>query len=464
MPTPYFADLARELCQDGGTGPLTPTGAVPGHRRLAGVVPADTQFHYAVAGIARPEQWEIGWGRIDGSGRLVRDTVMASSQDGERVDFAAGLKTIVLTVAADWFAGVDAAIAARDEAVSAVVAGLDARQPLSTLHGDAATGAVGDAVTVRRGDGWVNIPLSTLAFRNAEGRYVLDGAIGAPNGNAAAPSISFAADVDTGLFRAGADGIGLATGGGERMRVTDAGRLGIGTPEPGATVHISGTSPNLRIGQTAAVDTFYGVELFAGGFVDGAFKSSLTSGEVRICAGRSVGWGGFLTFHTDMVERLRLGNDGTLAPGADNVQALGAAGRRWSTIFAATGAINTSDAREKTWRGGASVAEMRAAKRIAAELGFFQWNSAIADKGPAAARQHFGARAQSVWAVMAEEGLIDPVGEDPAPDSKYAFLCHDRIELADGHIEDRFGIREGQLCLFLIAAQEARIAALEAAA
>ena len=74
---------------------------------------------------------------------------------------------IALTVAADWFAGVDAAIAARDEAVSAVVAGLDARQPLSTLHGDAATGAVGDAVTVRRGDGWVNIPLSTLAFRNA---------------------------------------------------------------------------------------------------------------------------------------------------------------------------------------------------------------------------------------------------------------------------------------------------------
>ena len=462
MPTPYSADLARELCHDGGTGPLTPTGAVPGHRRLAEAVPADTQFHYAVAGIARPEQWEVGWGRIDGSGRLARDAVMASFQAGERVDFSAGLKTIALTVAADWFAGVDAAIAARDAAVSAVVDALGAKQPLSTLHTAAATGAVGDAVTVRRGDGWVNIPLATMAFRNAESRYTLDGQIGAANGNAAAPSISFAADVDTGLFRAGVDSIGLTTGGGERMRVTEAGRVGIGTSAPSAAVHISGASPNLRIGQTAAVDTFYGVELFAGGFVDGSFKSSLTSGEVRIGAGRSIGWGGFLAFHTDTVERLRLSNNGTLTPGADNVQTLGAAGKRWSTIFAATGAINTSDAREKTWRGAASEAEMRAAKRIAAELGFFRWNEAIADKG-AGAREHFGARAQSVWSIMAEEGLIDPIGEASPPDSRYAFLCHDRIEQADGGVEDRFGLREGQLCLFLIAAQDARIAALEAA-
>ncbi len=462
MPTPYFADLARELCQDGGTGPLTPTGAVPGHRRLADAVPVDTPFHYAVAGIARPEQWEVGWGRIDDSGRLVRDTVMASSQGVERVDFAAGLKTVALTVAADWFEGIDAAIAAQDGAVSAVVDALGGKQPLSTLHAAAAAGAVGDAVTVRRGDSWVNIPLATLAFRSAEGRYVLDGEIGAPNGNAAAPSISFAADSDTGLFRAGADSIGLATGGGERMRVTDAGRIGIGTSDPSAAVHVSGTSPNLRIGQTAAVDTFYGVELFAGGFVDGSFKSSLTSGEVRICAGRSVGWGGFLAFHTDTVERLRLSSNGTLTPGADNVQALGAAGKRWSTVFAATGTINTSDAREKTWRGAANEAEMRAARRIAAELGFFQWNQAIADKGPGA-REHFGARAQSAWSIMAEEGLIDPIGEDAPPDSRYAFLCHDRIEQADGGVEDRFGLREGQLCLFLIAAQEARIAALEAA-
>src|SRR3546814_5052735 len=46
------------LAQEGGTGPLTPTGAVPGHRRFADAVPPGLSFHYAVAGIARPEQWE----------------------------------------------------------------------------------------------------------------------------------------------------------------------------------------------------------------------------------------------------------------------------------------------------------------------------------------------------------------------------------------------------------------------
>ena len=29
MPTPFFADLVRELCRDGDTGALMPTGAVP---------------------------------------------------------------------------------------------------------------------------------------------------------------------------------------------------------------------------------------------------------------------------------------------------------------------------------------------------------------------------------------------------------------------------------------------------
>ncbi|MFN4097276.1 MAG: hypothetical protein ACK4GG_10960, partial [Sphingomonas sp.] len=37
MPTPFFADLVREIAHEGGTGPLTPAGAVPGHRRFAGV-------------------------------------------------------------------------------------------------------------------------------------------------------------------------------------------------------------------------------------------------------------------------------------------------------------------------------------------------------------------------------------------------------------------------------------------
>src|SRR3546814_18704619 len=96
MPTPFFAGLVREMCQEGGTGPLTPSGAVPGHRRFAGAVPADTRFHYAVAGVAQPGQWETGLGRIDAGGRLQRDRLAGSTAGGGFVDLAPGLQTIAL--------------------------------------------------------------------------------------------------------------------------------------------------------------------------------------------------------------------------------------------------------------------------------------------------------------------------------------------------------------------------------
>ena len=68
---------------------------------------------------------------------------------------------------------------------------------------------------------------------------------------------------------------------------------------------------------------------------------------------------------------------------------------------------------------------------------------------------------------MADEGLIEPIAEGVAPSSRYAFLCHDQWDEEAGEgrpAGDRFGVRADQLALFLIAAQDARLAALEAAA
>jgi hypothetical protein len=89
---------------------------------------------------------------------------------------------------------------------------------------------------------------------------------------------------------------------------------------------------------------------------------------------------------------------------------------------------------------------------------------------------------------MADEGLIEPLAEGVDPGSAYAFLCWDKWdavepvaatdEVRDGEgnliaparaaqagrpAGSRFGVRVDQLALFLIAAQDARIAALEAA-
>lgn len=453
MPTTFFADLVRETCHGGGTGPLLPAGALPGHRRFADIVPVDTMFHYAVAGIAQPDQWETGLGRIDGDGRLVRDQVAASSNDGARVDFAAGLKTIALTVGAGWFAAHDAGAGALAGDVAAltseVTSALATKQPLSTTHDGAAAGDDGDLITVRRGGGWVNLSLAALAYRNAAGRVTIGGALAAPHGTAAAPGIGFAGDGDGGLYRPGADSIGLATGGGERMRITGAGLVGIGTVNPATRLEVAAADQivaRLRVRNSAAGGRAYDL-------VAGIHNASQSAFSIYDATGDST---------------ILVVDNSYVRPGVDNAQSLGVGTSRWSVVFAATGMINTSDTREKTWRGGATAAELRAASRIAAELGFFQWNDAIARKGPDGARLHFGVRAQAVWAIMADEGLIDPLGSDGRPgDTRYAFLCWDEWQAAAGEAiarRDRFGIRTDQLILFLVAAQEARIGALEAAA
>ena len=469
MPTLFFADLVRELCQDGGTGPLTPTGAVPGHRRFAGAVPAHTDFHYSVAGIAQPGQWETGTGHIDGAGRLVRDSVAASSNDGAPVDFAPGLKTIALTVGAGWFA-------ASGTATTALTAAVEAKQPLSTAHGNVASGAASDLVTVRRGSGWVNLPLSALAFRGADGLVAAGGPFAAVDGSAAAPALTFSADSDTGVFRPGANQIGIAAGGAERVRIADTGFVGIGTASPGEKLHIESGHILLPLssGNSGALLGYPSSQNFvATGATLPRFglKWFVPSGGGGNAEAGLVGYGGVRLYSQDAL-RFRISQDGSIAPGADATQAFGTGSLRWNMIYAQTGAINTSDTREKTWRGAPTGPEIAAARRIIGELGFFQWNAAIADKGPDGARHHFGVRAQAVWAIMADEGLIDPIdpidpmGGSAVPSSRYAFLCFDAWAAdAEGQADagTRFGVRPDQLALFLIAAQDARLAVLEAA-
>lgn len=154
--------------------------------------------------------------------------------------------------------------------------------------------------------------------------------------------------------------------------------------------------------------------------------------------------GGVLRLGTNGAFRVVVDGTGQVYPGADNAQGFGFGGARWSTIFAATGTINTSDEREKNWREMLGVgvalfapnlydAELRAGLRAIEELGFFQWNDAIELKGPEEARWHFGPRAQLVWAIFAEEDMCpaliqrEPGGDWLPPEGSIppAFLCFD---------------------------------------
>jgi hypothetical protein len=124
-----FADLVREFSSSAGAGDFVLGGAVPGHRAFSGVVPAGVRFHYAIAGVTRPQEWEAGEGEIGSGGALVR-VPDASSAGGALVDFSPGLKVVTLTVGAAWFR-------AREEAVTGIgdVEGLAA-----ALAGKAAAG------------------------------------------------------------------------------------------------------------------------------------------------------------------------------------------------------------------------------------------------------------------------------------------------------------------------------------
>lgn len=160
---------------------------------------------------------------------------------------------------------------------------------------------------------------------------------------------------------------------------------------------------------------------------------------------------------------------GTVTRGsADNVPSLGLTNFRWSVVYAGTGTINTSDAREKTSVSPMSEDEISASKQLAKEIGTYKWLAAIQDKG-GDARTHIGMTVQRAIEIM-EENNLKPM--------EYGFICYDKwdateaviMDHEDGSTEviqpateagDRYGFRMDELLAFIAAGFEARLSALE---
>lgn len=125
-----------------------------------------------------------------------------------------------------------------------------------------------------------------------------------------------------------------------------------------------------------------------------------------------------------------------LRPGADNTMSCGSSGVRWTVIYATTGAINTSDANEKTASRSMNAKEKKVATAIKTKgPSVYKLKDSFADKGDKA-RLHVGYMAQDIRDAFLAEGL-DPYA--------YGINCLDVLE--DG--TTRLGLRYDELRCFL---------------
>jgi hypothetical protein len=138
----------------------------------------------------------------------------------------------------------------------------------------------------------------------------------------------------------------------------------------------------------------------------------------------------------------------------DNLYSLGAGAKRWSVVYAGTGAINTSDQNEKQQIRNISDTEKAVAIKLKSLFKAYKWNDAVEKKGENA-RIHFGVIAQEVKEAFESEGLDA---------SAYGMFCYNEWdsteEIKDENGEvlvpgnnsgSRYGVRYDELFAFILA-------------
>lgn len=215
-----FADLVRAYTSSEGTGAIVPGAAAEGHRGFADVLSEGDRFHYSIAGVTIPSQWEVGEGILLPGGSFARSPA-ASSSGGGAVDLAPGVKTVTLTVASGWFEGMDAlpdalnGLEADAAALAGQVAALQGRSAVlaAQIAGvEAAAGGLAGQVAALDA-GYDNLSAEVAALD--AGKAALAGA--SFTGAVSAPSLALAAPLPV---ASGGTGATTATGTGNPVRAS----------------------------------------------------------------------------------------------------------------------------------------------------------------------------------------------------------------------------------------------------
>lgn len=371
MPNLFLADMVREMSSSTGTGAFSLDGPTPGHRSFAAAaIPSGATFPYAICGVSDESQWETGEGMLSPTGQLLR-TPKASSAGGALVDFGAGLKTVALTLTADWAGEVQAEAAASVTigTVPGLQGALDGKVPQSTTA--RATIAATDRVLARASDGaTVDVPADAFPRR-----------------------------LDNGCYHAPAT-------------------LGVKEAAPVGDVHISnpaGTVLTLSSGVStsdhAASIQYRNRQGASGQPAEGQIGASIRFTRMASAANYriifSTASGG-----SSNTDRWYIAENGSFRPAVDAAHNIGAAAERVGTIFASSGTINTSDAAMKADVGAIPDAWLDAWGRV-------EWQRFRFRDGT---RWHVGLIAQAVEAAFAAEG-VDAFA--------IGLLCRDSVDGVD---------------------------------
>ena len=141
----------------------------------------------------------------------------------------------------------------------------------------------------------------------------MTGTLAHPLGAAATPSITFTGDLNTGVWSPTADTLAASTAGSERLRITSAGRVGIGVTNPGAPLNVIGSIWAQH--GTASDGGILVLKANTGTQAGCSIESSFHTGGY-----------GPLTFATSNTERLRITSAGLLGVGTSSPWSLATVG------------------------------------------------------------------------------------------------------------------------------------------